>query len=409
MKRFAASLTTSAHRSVLMVGRSYILMAFSVIGVIFGLWRYRSRAATTTGMFVLTAGLSIFALVSTGRWYALRYTCSSLPPFLLLGALGAYGLAELSARLTAGRLSERAQRLTAALVTVALLLVFVSPNITAARADPHRKLDWRGVATFMEEIAIDGEPIVIANKWPETCLGYYLQGSDRDLEFIDLEESVARGQRMVDRYPRGWLMTAGFRMTGEVRAWMHGFQPVLKKREEEMALFFFPDFVTLMETRFAAGKGGFFEEQFAAMNQRYDFGGAELTLQGGGWSYQETNKAGISYQWALGEQAELGLPIGPVRDSVIRFRALPFTYPEAPEQSVELWLNEISLGRFDLPRGWSEHQVSVPAETWSPGANVLFLRFARSTIPAQVAPGSSDRRNLSAAFDFLEVVDAGTG
>ena len=131
---------------------------------------------------------------------------------------------------------------------------------------------------------------------------------------------------------------------------------------EQLALFFFPDFATLLETRFKAGRGDLFERQFTAFGERFDSEGVEMALQGGGWSYQEVNKAGIGYQWALGEQAELGLPIAG---------------PEIP----------------------------VPAASWSSGANILFLRFARSTIPAEVITGSQDRRSLSAAFDYLEVLD----
>ena len=98
-------------------------------------------------------------------------------------------------------------------------------------------------------------------------MGYYLRDSGRDFLFVDLEESVADGEAVVEDSPWGWLLTAGFRETGDVRAWMHRFPPVLKQREEEMALFFLPDFVTLLQTRFAAGRGGLFEKQFAAFGQ----------------------------------------------------------------------------------------------------------------------------------------------
>ena len=42
----------------------------------------------------------------------------------------------------------------------------------------------------------------------------------------------------------------------------------------------------------------------------------------------ESQPAGIDFQWALGEQAELGLPIGPPRDALIRLpeRLFPLYY-----------------------------------------------------------------------------------
>jgi len=352
----------------------------------------------------LPAALSIAALASVGRWYAFHYTSSSLPAFLLLVAVGVTAAGSLVGRALGKRMGE-AKRTVVTWVSVGvMLLLFVAPNLTAARVDPHRKLDWRGVAQFFDAVALEGEPILVPNAWPQICLGHYLQDLGRDVEFVNLWESSTRAEREVAARPRGWMLTAGFQKSNEVRAWMHQFVPVLKKSEEEMALFFFPDFVTLLETRFAAQKGAVFEQQFANMGQRFEFGGAEQTLQGRGWSYPERNTAGIEYQWALGEQAELGLPIGQPRDARIRLRALPFTFPEAPIQTLELWLNEVPLATLQLPQGWSEHEIAVPASSWSTGANILYLRFGRSTAPSQVDSGSQDHRNLSAAFDFLQVL-----
>ena len=188
---------------------------------------------------------------------------------------------------------------------------------------------------------------------------------------------------------------------------MHQYVPVLKMREEELGLFFFPDLATLLETRFAAQKGKVFEKRFAEMGQRFDFVGAETPLKGQGWSYPERNRAGIDYQWALGEQADLGLPIGAPQDALIRFRVLPFKHPRVPPQTLEVWLNETLLERLELPPHWSEQEVVAGAESWRRGANVLYLRFGHSTVPSQLGGGSTDHRALSAAFDFLEVESEG--
>jgi hypothetical protein len=406
MERFLASMTTSGHQSVLPGRRSWVLIGFSVIGLLAGLWKRQKGTLATAGMFFLPACLSILALVSVGRWYGLRYTCSALPAFLLLVALGMGSLSQLLGRWIGDRTTGRVHQPVAWFIAAALLLVLAAPNWAAARTDSYRKLDWQGVAAFFEEIAIEGEPIVVPNSWAEICLGYYLRDSERDFPFLRIEESVSWGQKILDSTPRGWLLTAGFRRSGETRAWMHRFQPVLKKREEELALFYFPGFVDLLSTRFPADKGGVFERQFEANGRRFDFGGAELTLQGKGWSFHEENKAGIRYQWAMGEQAELGLPLGSPTDSTIRFRALPFMYPDAPAQTLEVWLNDSHLATLDLPRGWSEHEVPAPVDVWSSGANILYLRFSRSTIPAELDRSSKDRRPLAAAFDYLELQDA---
>ncbi|MEM7588042.1 MAG: hypothetical protein AAF560_31935, partial [Acidobacteriota bacterium] len=186
------------------------------------------------------------------------------------------------------------------------------------------------------------------------------------------------------------------------------FVSVLKKPEEELDLFFFPDFKTLFETRFAAGKGEVFTQRFAEMGQRFEFVEDEALLKGQGWSYPERNDT-ASFQWAVGAQAELGLPVdlpadAPPSDATLRLRVLPYLYPEAPPQNLELWLNQYHLATLELPEHWSEHEIAVPADAWSTSANLLTLRFSRTASPASVVPGAGDSRSLSAAFDYLEIV-----
>lgn len=403
-QKFLASMTTSGHPSVLMVGRSWVLIALSLVGLAWGALRLTRETVATAGMFLLPVALSIGSLVSKGRWYSIHYTSSALPAFLLLVALGITASGEFATRALGHETGEKKRAAVRWLWVGIILLVVVAPNLTAARVDPYRRLDWRWVAQFFDSVALEGEPILVANTWPQVCLDYYLKDLGREVEFVNLKEWPPLGERVVAERPRGWMLTAGFQKSTDVRAWMHRFVPVLKQREEQLALFFFPDFVTLLETRFAADKGAVWEGHFETLGQRFDFGGGETFLQGRGWSYPERNEAGIGYQWALGEQAELGLPIGPPRDARIRLRALPFPYSEAPTQSLEIWLNETLLASVELPNGWSEHEVAVPAASWGSGANILYLRFGWSIVPAQLDSGSKDHRRLSAAFDFLEVV-----
>ncbi len=404
LKTFLASMTTSGHPTILTVKRSWILITLALTGLLATAFRQRRAIVATAGMFLLPAALSVAALVSVGRWYGMRYTSAALPAFLLLVALGIAASAEFLSKTVATRLPKAKQNGVKGVATAVMLLLFVAPNLSAARTDPYRKLDWRGVAHFFDALALEDEPVVIPNGWPEICLGYYLEELGRPVEFVSAWETVALAESLVAERQRGWLLTAGFRRTNEVRAWMHQFVPVLKKAEEEMDLFFFPDFETLLETRFAAHKGAVFEERFAALGQRFDFDGGESLLQGKGWSFPEENEVGTSFQWALSERVVLGLPIGRPRDTSLRLRALPFIYPEAPPQQVELWLNETHLATLNLPTQWSEHQIEIPASSWNSGANILALRFAHSAQPANVLEGSGDSRQLSAAFDYLEIV-----
>ena len=428
---FAASMTTSGHPSILTNHRSWVLLGFGTLALGFGLGlgsgsvRPRPREPAkeppnaagpsplfevptradlwlTAGMFALPAALSFFALVAVARWYSISYTTPSLPPFLLLTALGLVGLSLFAGSLV-HRVIKAAPETPITVVTlVALLAALVAPNLSAARNDPQRKPNWRGVANFVRTTATEGEPIIIPNMWPQICLEYYLERQGTTANFVNAWESPERGQAAVDEYPTGWMITAGFRKRNDVRSWMQGFVPIMKMREQELEVFFFPNFRTLLETRFAAGKGKVFRDEFTRLEGHFDFGGGEMLLKGQGWSFPERNETG-TFQWAFGEQTELALPMEPPAGASLNFRALPFLYPEAEPQVVELVLNEHSLGEIELASEWHDYSVPVPQNAWSNGANVLTLKFSRTDRPKDVVPGSGDRRRLSAAFDWLEL------
>ena len=86
LERFLASMTTSGHQSVLMEPRSWVLIALSLVGLLFGIFRRPRDTIAIAGMFVLPAGLSMAALLSVDRWYGLRYTTSALPALRNIGS-----------------------------------------------------------------------------------------------------------------------------------------------------------------------------------------------------------------------------------------------------------------------------------------------------------------------------------
>ena len=401
-EQFVASLTTAGHAARSPVLRSWLLLGVSALGLVALARRAPANAVLVCGMFLLPAALSAAGLVSLGRGYELRYTSSALPAFVLLTALGVLSLADVGAPYVRRVLPRLSGGAAAQGIAGAIVLLLIAPNVTAALADPQRKLDWRGVAEFVDDLVLDGESILVPNEWPKTCLDYYLRNRGRVIEFVSIWETAALGEREVAARDTGWMLTAGFRKSNEARAWMHGFVPVLKRRQEEMALFFFPDLVTLLKTRAEAGNDDYFVEQFERMQRRFEFGGAELALQGRGWSYVE-NSTEASFQWITGAVAELGLPIAQAQDGKIRLRAQPFSYPGAPRQQLELVLNDALIAMLELENGWSSHQVSVPSESWNSGANVLYLRPAHRARPIRVLDGAKDRRPLGVALDFVEV------
>lgn len=402
LEQLAASMTTAGHPSVPVSGRSWVLILLALVGASYLLRRFPRDALVNVGMLVLPIAGSIAALAMAGRWYGVRYTSTALPAFLLLATAGIVAIARGLPRLLPAKPSVGIQTVARWLGAGVLVALFVAPNLGAARRDPYRKADWRGVAETIDTLALPGEAVLAANAWPEVCLGHYLRQRGRDLEIVNLWERVDLAETAVAERASGWLLTAGFRRSDELRAWMHRYEKVLSRREEELDLFFFPDDETLLTTRLEAGRGGLFEERFAARGRRIEFEATDGWLLGEGWAASETMPDGTTFQWAEGDQAALILPVGE-HDQWIRLRVLPFVYPEAPRQRVTLALGDEPIGVLDLPTRWSEHQVIVPADVWRRNGPRLTLRFAHSARPADVLEGSGDTRTLSVAFDFLEV------
>jgi hypothetical protein len=405
LKKFVASMSTSGVGLVSMQPRSLWFMVLAGFGVGAGLWRQRRSTLPTLGMFLLPTLASFAALVAMGRFYGVRYTCSGHTAFVLLVGMGVVALGRVTTSMIPRGVGKgHFKPVTGRLVALAITVGLAEPNIAVARAQSYEKLDWRGLAQFLHDTTLDGETIVAASRWPRMCLGYYLDQLPRRIPIFDVSQSVEAAESIMERAESAWLVTAGVRRSGDLRKWMHQFDHVLSRQLFELDVFFSPDFRALLETRFESGRGVAFKAAFDKLGQRFDFEADELLLQGAGWSFSEENREGISFQWATASEAELGLPIESRQNRMIRFRALPFVYPDAPTQTVEIVLNSASLATVDLDKGWSEHDVIAPASAWVRGPNILTLRFGRTTSPAQVVPGSGDRRTLSAAFDYLAVV-----
>jgi hypothetical protein len=117
-----------------------------------------------------------------------------------------------------------------------------------------------------------------------------------------------------------------------------------------------------------------------------------------GW-YRAEDIGGVSGRWA-GEvpTATVRLLLPPGRDYRLTLRAL--AYPDG--QEVTLRVNGETVGHFGLSAGWQTYTVTVPGEVASAGVSRLELRHSRLLAPFdQTGGGSSDRRPLAAAYDWL--------
>ena len=120
--------------------------------------------------------------------------------------------------------------------------------------------------------------------------------------------------------------------------------------------------------------------------QQIDFGtDAAHLYQGEGWDIDQTI-AGESANWANQQSARVLFPIRDLADYQIALRALPFTYPRSPAQTLELIVNGKSISRIDLKDGWQDYAATIPARVLRAGLNDLELKFGYAVRPRDVLP-----------------------
>ena len=120
--------------------------------------------------------------------------------------------------------------------------------------------------------------------------------------------------------------------------------------------------------------------------QQIDFGtAAAYVYQGEGWDVDQTI-AGESANWANQASARVLFPIRDVSFYAITVRALPFTYPQAPAQTMRVVVNGRAIENFDLKAGWENYTATIPAETLHSGLNDLVLQFGYAVRPRDVLP-----------------------
>ena len=137
---------------------------------------------------------------------------------------------------------------------------------------------------------------------------------------------------------------------------------------------------------------------------RVDFGDwTSAPYRGAGWADDEEVFAATA-NWALGTEAQVFFPVRGAGDRGLSMQIAPFTYPDAPPQTLTLSLNSQPLdGAWMLDDGWQVIEVPLPASLLRQGLNTLTLNFDYGIAPSSVLPGNTDDRPLSAAVDWVEI------
>ncbi|MFC2015323.1 interleukin-like EMT inducer domain-containing protein [Chloroflexota bacterium] len=113
----------------------------------------------------------------------------------------------------------------------------------------------------------------------------------------------------------------------------------------------------------------------------------EAMALGEGWGEAEEIQ-GASARWATEQGARVFLPSAAGPAHRLTVTALPFTFPDARDQAMQVSVNGRLLPeRMVLSPGWGTYTWNVPADLLRQGLNDLRLDFDRLSSPAEVLPG----------------------
>lgn len=133
-----------------------------------------------------------------------------------------------------------------------------------------------------------------------------------------------------------------------------------------------------------------------------DFGLEETAMyRGEGWSWDE-QVGGVSANWATAQRARVFVPLRQEGDYKLTIAALPFSYPGAPPQRVKIAMNGHPVSELSLTANWTPYEMTIPSTAVRYGLNELTLHFSHLASPQDVLPGSSDRRTLAVAVDYVK-------
>jgi len=117
---------------------------------------------------------------------------------------------------------------------------------------------------------------------------------------------------------------------------------------------------------------------------------------GAGWSYDED-----SFVWGLSRSSTVRLFLLEQRHLELVLECRPFNPLPGRPQTVTPVVNGSAAARVELGADWAEYRVHLPAAMLREGDNRLELRYAYSERPADVRPGSRDKRPLAVAWRSL--------
>ncbi len=391
-------------------GGALALVLF-LVGAAAGL-RSAAGRAVLAGALAGTLGVEL-ALRWADHWSNGRYNLVAWPFLTVLTALG---ITALAAGL-AGVLRRRWEPLLRLPLTAALLALLLAVQLQGI-GEYYRqgRPQWNRIARAAAALHRPPEPIFAANDWTAICLGYYLEQDSQDPRRPPIslggDPDLAAGRW--DSADCALLVVGGYpsseRLESQLRRWRKvqdltraGVRLYLLDAPAHRGVAFSPCRERYLPRELRRPPPVTALAAVPAPRERLRLEFDRPTTASAllyGWSGFETRRDGVSFLWATGRRAALGLLIERPRRLRLRLELWPHAGP-GRRQRLAVTLNGAPLGERELEPRRQVVELAAPAGLWQEGENVVVFTFAYAVSPAEVDPGATDPRPLAAAFDRL--------
>jgi mannosyltransferase len=373
------------------------LVLLAIIGAVALARHDRATAAIVVGMTVLPIVVAVASLAAIGHWFAPRYISPALIGFVVLAGSG-----------IASIWSAVAKPPLATALTVALAAILAADTWPAARREAFEKLDWRDIARTLEQHVRPGDAIVTAEQWSDVCLRYYLRHLPPDVRVVAPSDPIV-AEIFVVRSPAVWIVTSAGSDRTAVGEWACRYPLLLaavSPLDERFRLHYAPSARHFVAHRAAPED---LRALAAALGPHVALhvGKDDEVLRGDGWEGPE-GAPGEEFRWVIAKEASLNVPRLAPADRRIGVRALPFSNPALPPQTMRVSLNGVAIATVTMPNEWHDYAFDAPASLWREGRNALTFSFSRLNAPAEFPP-ATDARRMAAAFNRIAIDDGGGG
>lgn len=373
---------------------AWAMLSLAVVGAVALVRRDRRRGAILIAMALLPIVFALGALWLSRHWFAIRYVCTALPAYLVLVASGIEALANL-ARFTLARW----------VVVILIVAAIATQTIPPAMHEPHRKLDWRLVASTIWRHAHPGDLVMTAEGWSMVSLGFYLRQFPPKVRLVEVADPVIAHALLAEKLS-AWMVTAGHSNDLRIRDWYCQFPVVLSSRLEDLRVHYAPSASDFLATRSLVNERRAIAAARGESSLALHFGPEDAMFLREGWGQPE-GRGTDAFRWVIDGRARIVAPFVTRRDRDLTVRVAPLEHRGLPPQVMEVWANGAAAATFVLQSGSHDYRVRLPAKVWSENGNSIEFRFARANAPADLDPTQGDPRRLSASFDTIVISDAG--